>query len=134
MILFLIPFLFRNGSFDSTLESLRSNVSIRLYILFFLHNSFFLHFASSSGFFIYELLSMWVLCLFIDLLRKPVGILRGHVTPIIHLLIVEEDNRLFSVSNDIMVKVSQSYLLFLEIKSTLNQFWSNCFFTIFFVI
>ncbi|XP_057313413.1 WD repeat-containing protein on Y chromosome-like isoform X1 [Hydractinia symbiolongicarpus] len=36
---------------------------------------------------------------------KPIGILRGHVTPIFYLFIVEEDNRLFSISNDKTVKV-----------------------------
>ncbi|XP_066918416.1 cilia- and flagella-associated protein 337-like isoform X1 [Clytia hemisphaerica] len=54
---------------------------------------------------------------------KPVGILRGHVTPIIHLFMVEDDNRLFSVSNDIMVKVwdihDQTCLLTVRPKSHL---------------
>jgi len=36
---------------------------------------------------------------------KPVGILRGHVTPIFYLFIVAEDNRLFSMSNDKTIKV-----------------------------
>lgn len=70
-----------------------------------------LHFNSNLKFLYYFLFS------------KPVGILRGHVTPIIHLLIVEEDNRLFSVSNDIMVKVwdihDQACLLTVRPKSHL---------------
>lgn len=35
---------------------------------------------------------------------KERGILRGHMTPIFYLFIVEEDNRLFSISNDKTVK------------------------------
>lgn len=54
---------------------------------------------------------------------KAVGILRGHVTPIVHIFIVEEDNRLFSISNDIMVKVwdihDQACLLTVRPKSHL---------------
>ena len=44
--------------------------------------------------------------MFLCMFRKPVGLLRGHVTPIFHLFIVEEDSRLFSISNDKTVKVS----------------------------
>eukprot|EP00794_Sanderia_malayensis_P006938 gene6938-7717_t len=36
---------------------------------------------------------------------KPIGILRGHVTPIFYLFVVAEDNRLFSISNDKTIKV-----------------------------
>lgn len=38
---------------------------------------------------------------------KPIGILRGHVTPIFYLFVVAEDNRLFSISNDKTIKVRQ---------------------------
>jgi len=54
---------------------------------------------------------------------KPTGILRGHVTPIFYLFIVEEDNRLFSISNDKTVKVwdvhDQTCLLTVRPKSHL---------------
>jgi len=54
---------------------------------------------------------------------KPIGILRGHVTPIFYLFIVAEDNRLFSISNEKTVKVwdinDQACLLTVRPKSHL---------------
>jgi WD40 repeat protein len=52
---------------------------------------------------------------------KPVGLLRGHTAPIVYLAVVEEDNRIFSISTDKCIRVwdcrDQSCLLTVRPKT-----------------